>query len=586
MDISTLPRFEANNVLLVLLARFSPQERIKLCDDLQSASPPDVGIKEIKIWEPPKDSLVDLAFIGKHGDSEAIIYGAAVSAARLGWQRILVADGLSLRQTGGIPHLGESQDISLVLVCMHFNEKGDAGKDDIRVVAKRVDVLGVQDLQADFRIWLVEPDTLGSAGGRIRLGQYERAALLHDPDQPLFSPDKMSRIGRESLRLPVTYSRPLLPAEVIYNVFSYVDAVADELDKPNLDPSSSLFYTLYQMSEYDLQETENSLRKTLSEHDDRYRTSSKVRVVPWKRSYRATRREFMTLYEALRNAEAHEHICEKFPMFFLDRPFTGGATDCIGFAFQHGTGRIYLRRRPIAEMIKQLYASADRRPSQESPDFSIAGLTTARLWIWENTIQSHYDENIELLRHPEKPYHHVPIPWLPADPAITAAPVFFITKHLSVSEEFEIKRGLETERDIFDFADEDDEKKFCYVPWDREEDGTMEDIWSILVKCALPRTGSDRDAVGQIIVVDKQSAQDGKVIMVDPDPIDEDEEQTYGNPTPLPYWKGIRTGRIRAAAAMSTWVGLDISSKPFKHYFDGVEADIHHFFGDLTGPIG
>ena len=91
-----------------------------------------------------------------------------------------------------------------------------------------------------------------------------------------------------------------------------------------------------------------------------------------------------------------------------------------------------------------------------------------------------------------------------------AAPVFFLTKHLTQEQRNIIEAELDTLGEFDDSLTEG--KGYAYVEWDRDDDGGEEDIWRLLWRVASHRgSGSTTCA----LFIDKDSPYDKMVIVAD-----------------------------------------------------------------------
>ena len=86
-----------------------------------------------------------------------------------------------------------------------------------------------------------------------------------------------------------------------------------------------------------------------------------------------------------------------------------------------------------------------------------------------------------------------------------AAPVFFLTRHLTEEQRESVRNELEI---IGDYEPTDDPKEFDYVDWYQEKDGTEADIWR-LVWHGTPEVPHP----GCALFIDRHSPDDKKVII-------------------------------------------------------------------------
>ena len=123
--------------------------------------------------------------------------------------------------------------------------------------------------------------------------------------------------------------------------------------------------------------------------------------------------------------------------------------------------------------------------------------------------RTYEDPEFELILDPRGQFFNDPPPFVRLDAnTIMAAPVFFLTKHLTPEQRHTIEAELDTLGEFDDSLTEG--KGYAYVEWDRDEDGGEEDIWRLLWRVASHR-GSG--ATHCVLFIDKDSPNDKMVIV-------------------------------------------------------------------------
>lgn len=147
-----------------------------------------------------------------------------------------------------------------------------------------------------------------------------------------------------------------------------------------------------------------------------------------------------------------------------------------------------------------------------------------------------YDNyNIDLVEaayNPDQPYYYNPPVWGAVSNSFTHGclviynwiSVFYLTKHLTDSEDLALRKEIHQvdgqdrygiDPDAAMNYDTEQRKDVCFVPWEHDEDGTLDDIWYIVLKI-YKHEGFGR-RFQRFFCLDRQSVEDQTLIIVEPD---------------------------------------------------------------------
>ena len=146
-------------------------------------------------------------------------------------------------------------------------------------------------------------------------------------------------------------------------------------------------------------------------------------------------------------------------------------------------------------------------------------------------------------------------PWRPAvqkNEDQRCPPVFYLTNKLSEEEHIAVLDELYT----FGRRDED-EKDYCFVTWEKEEDGGVEDMWALLKKVYDFRgRGRRRLSPAPAIFIDRDSPYDKQVVLADRryEPFSTlIERQAAYHLCSLNKYHGMNFGRLPGREATTNW---------------------------------
>ena len=151
-------------------------------------------------------------------------------------------------------------------------------------------------------------------------------------------------------------------------------------------------------------------------------------------------------------------------------------------------------------------------PTRREPVEIVADLwlqNVDRDTLGSSRCRTYEDPGFELILDPRGQFFFDPPPFVRLDAnTIMAAPVFFLTKHLTQEQRHTIEAELDTLGEFDDSLTEG--KGYAYVEWDRDEDGGEEDIWRLLWRVASHRGSGSTHCV---LFIDKDSPNDKMVIV-------------------------------------------------------------------------
>jgi hypothetical protein len=130
---------------------------------------------------------------------------------------------------------------------------------------------------------------------------------------------------------------------------------------------------------------------------------------------------------------------------------------------------------------------------------------------------------------------------------VDSIPVFYLTKHLTEGEKASIQRGLLTNREGEDYIVQ---KLLCTVPWEKEEDGTEEDMLNIFWEVHTFKGAVDYPCP-VFFCVDRESPRDNSVIAVHEHFFHMSDKLILNSLTDMPYWhiRSINFARVLARMA-------------------------------------
>ncbi|KAJ5736884.1 uncharacterized protein N7483_002009 [Penicillium malachiteum] len=531
-----IPVFNKNTFLFIFLTDFTNEEENALMEAFRLLFM--INGREIQAWKPSRHLLSSLGVQGTHRDSQANIYAIAMLAYRSGLQFsgvsndietkpatiFIVVDELSKRCWTNTHKVGEQGTISILMVhvqsetddytppyCFtipvgvrvevarydlslwHDFESGhDFSNDSTLSENGLLDILGYFQ-NGEHRDYSNEEEYLDDfwSGGIGSWGYKHWSTFIYDPDQRPFqvvSSSETSSTINETWRALL----PRLPAELVGNIISFTAAepLTEKIlwEKRQSDEHLHLFLT-FPTTENELHETSLIIHDLLRQQpEDSPKTAE---LIPLHCHQMISRRDIWTFWEAYRQHEPDERLHSPF-MNLLLHSFTDNLKDhkMSPFAVVRD-----LRHMPLA--IMHITFTEMCLPQQKRKQ----GLD----WSWK----AYPVNTAELLHHPDQPCYEVSPLWRGArsfdildnrrDRWIS---VFYLTKRFTEKEDSKLRQLVE-----------EDLKSVCYIPWEHEEDGGLDDMWKILLK--VYRYHGLGTKCHRLFFIDRESFNDRRLIIIE-----------------------------------------------------------------------
>ena len=453
-------------------------------------------------------------FVNVSVGSFSELFQTLANASKAGWGRIAVFDNLSKRQISGEGlRVGELRELSLVV----FSREGKGPNTTSKVeevplqpntqtqtqatIARRMPLsvaLQVLTEKIEFHILSTrgdrhEPNVNG-------LSIFERGLYFHDPDGRLFEANssKDSQLMQNERNLgDVLESRGRVPTEVSRKItqIALEDSPFQDLTEAplKLNRGENPFFMLATDVRCAADEAFKELKEaihdaTADEEDGKY----PLVLHRWKHSKPATRREVHTLFQKLLESNGTPYI---FAVVLFDWDLWYKERRLL-FVQWESSEITWVRKMLLGDVFREWRGINDGKTSGRG---SLSNV---------DSISAH----VEIMQDPRARFFDDPPPFLSMPRARkTMPPVFFLTSQLSQGDVARIKAEVAEE------SDTDDEsffpKDFCFVDWDKAEDGSLSDMWNVLQQCQQWSGG--RNSCSQVAFIDRQSPRDLKVILVD-----------------------------------------------------------------------
>ncbi|KAL9080309.1 MAG: hypothetical protein Q9157_000896 [Trypethelium eluteriae] len=459
------------------------------------------------------------------------IYKAAQKARDREWPSILVLDDLTDRQLRGEARVGEVDGVTAIVV--HLKPASEDQRPNpstffvrrllLRAAIEEILDTGLKDWKElgrggqsrDFRTSGIEQGGIPYTGDL-----YEKGLYLSNPLGRIFTDDEFFQdLAKTSVQALGT--KPLLPLEIKQHIETLVEqdrpledltTVPAKLDpKPGrLDVISLVHLTPDRLSEAH-KILENAAQQANNTKSIEW--EGKIFIHQWKIHSPANRRDIMRLVKRYlgSNHTGANHYIYAMCTFLIDLP-TSEEHNLV-WAQWYFDNPILLRRGSLTECLQSW---GDRFEDEDD---------------WTMFVDLIVDGGLpdgkfeEQLLDPLAPIPPDLPPWLPAiatnprDPGpivhyLTSVPaVFYLTRNLNEEQNQAVLDELHCRRDLDDGSLEHRirDKIYCFVPWERDVDGSAEDMWTALKKRHDFRGGRSR--VGLTIFIDQHSPHDGRVLI-------------------------------------------------------------------------
>ncbi|KAL9111238.1 MAG: hypothetical protein Q9227_004316 [Pyrenula ochraceoflavens] len=555
--VDSIPEPEDACTLIVVLTTLSNAEAAKFSAAISATKAPK---GKIKIWTPSKATSRALSCIRDAHDSQSVVYAVAITAARLGWKTCFIADCLTRRQIS-IDHrirLGESQIMSLTAVGLFTQPAHLGGKDTcVDIVARRIEI---DDLVSNPNLRLMYQSSIGtkySSGAPFHRQHLSCHGLaLHDPDKALFTKNMLHSTGRENKLSAISEAGVSwhLPPELGDSILVEVDLSEcfQNFHVHEEKQDSIPIYSLCPMSSELRLASENSIRAAFKKEGVDDHGVDRISLISWPLSRAATRRDVLNLVE---------NLVERYGSAFSDFLFTydvfNSPQDLIGYCRVHQSplGNIALFQRSTISCFYQeiqpnIEPDAGRPPIYDS----ILDNFLNKRHTFLPGVEWREGENSEFLYHTDSPLYATPPPWIPCDLLVHAWPVFYLTKHVSCQGQQAVEKALQDRHDRdAEYFNVDGEKAYCYVPWKRDVDATLHDMWNICVEIYT----CSGECTTQFIGIDRQSFEDKSVMVCN---IEIDLEDERLSTMPMAKTSGMLYVRVEAKSALFVCAELDLQT--------------------------
>ncbi|KAJ5740415.1 hypothetical protein N7493_000287 [Penicillium malachiteum] len=480
----------------------SPESQQQLVDHYKALLSETV---DIQIWAPSEALLQSVAKQGPHIDSLGNIYALAVFLHRFGWTGFVVADELTKRQVTATCRVGEDTSISFVMVTAQPEAEMAT---QLRVSARRTnpdykDEPKLSELSSGSvkEVYRVQDKTPAHFWSEV-------GGLLHDPDHLVFTPNATDCLGWEEYTESLTISHELSPSRPEFTspfqLNSHNAAVDISIwDRPQREDHMHIFLFFPTTTE-ELQTMQSIIQEALSKHvegNPSRPSNMTVELIGVEKHKIKSRRDLASF-----RREGFKHQAMFVPLYFLMDPIKN-ATDIEHASFGYCRGHdpaAFIALTSFAGMLNYLPGTSPRIQ-----------------WHLQRRKLSGMKE-IEFLHNPDTPFYHNPFPWEACEPheeLFDWISVFYLTKQLTAEQDEIVKAVINCDM----FGNTGEYIASCYVPWEAEEDGTLEDVWELILM-QHRRTGFMPDT---FFCIDRQSLEGHDFLAVEPDFYYEEPDQEY-----------------------------------------------------------
>ncbi|KAL4792272.1 hypothetical protein BDV19DRAFT_256279 [Aspergillus venezuelensis] len=561
------PSNTEKSLLVVFLTDWFDGDVQKTVDNLRQ-SPLLNGI-QIVPWKPSATDLQSASQLheveSEIADSQNTLYSLAIGASGAGWPNLIVADGLTRRQTNGDHRNGESSVPSFISVSVDASSSDDGL---VRVVARRTesdqeDAVSLDELQ---NLELTVPARMRPCDLTA-----EHGLMLHNPDAFVFS-EKTIDTGHaqdENVRSILDF---LPPPDSDLNIFVLGKSTPEELEKlrSRLQQAADEFREAIDKDDSDEKKITN-LEKWKAGDENKEPLSS-INLVECDPGRSPTRRDILRLWKA------YAHPIQKGVndiMHFLvqeietEKPFIA--------VYRNRDGPLIIARNSLQTVLNDAlnrpYLPARYNCCADSRRYQSIANT-----IMEQKIQEVAGE-FELLVPYDKPFYPTSKPWKPITRYMNAISLFYSTSSFSREQHEALEGEIGTPGKFEDNSDIP--KVCCFEPWTKgPEDGMIEDtIWDIYFS-TLPYRDSPDWVEFPFFIIDRQSASDGTIIACMPDYYwglggvrpDEQEEkekaQELLKDVVEPQIRGFHYGRVDGREAHNYFQNLSIANLSWDELFE------------------
>ncbi|KAJ6096045.1 hypothetical protein N7486_006791 [Penicillium sp. IBT 16267x] len=637
-----MPVFKANDgvLLMVMLTEFTEQREKALVDFLETESGVITGGFKVQTWTPSKSLLGSIALQGPHRDSQANIHALAMLAYRSGIQFLfrtsfVVADALTNRCWNGTHRVGERGKLSLLMVSAEpeitqktptsisspppgvrvvvsrfsdypYSSNQDRGNQDRGIAYDDYDdyddynsctvrrcgvlpfILGKYWKEFDDNFAAYYHFRTSSHFHQIIRtgiqGPYSAShffVYLHDPDQKMFSTENTALSARKQyLKAAWSAISSRLPPELSTEIIALADRVPSfraPLWRCRQSQEHLHIFIMFPTTEDELCEAHWIIHDALQKRPKEQKGAPKTaELIPLHRHGMRTRRDVVAFWEEYRVHEPDERCNDPLLNLMLN-PIQNKNVNLSHFAIVCSGGA-----RPVVAL---------------RTTFNTLGLvsTSGLFDLSDRDCEKYSIDLVEAAYNHDQPYYHNPPIWeavgnSSADKYLRDygwISVFYLTKHLTDSEDLILRKEIHKVdgQDRYDIDPDlaigyyyEQRKDVCFVPWERDEDGTLDDIWNIVLKI-YKHEGFGR-RFQRFFCLDRQSVEDQTLIIVEPDfflagrKVQDEGELLQGMIAPT--LAGFRCNRVRCEEAHDCKMKLDHCDRTIEE-IGGLGNEGQHF---------
>lgn len=497
-------------ILIVLLGR------THFADDVSHAMKEEINKvfeSELADFSPTFVPVTDVEK-GVHGVDGTLtdVYAIAKEARRLGWSSLVIVDALSTRQLSKSTRYGECRQLTAMVVYLQFMEN-DWRPHNSSVFVRRL-ALAKACREAGNPTAEKWTDMISrGSSDNYRASLFDimtRGIYLSDPNKSPFMDDDMQDETQRVIHKALDESGPALPSEIkmlIERGISEESPLTDLTDSP-ADSSFERGHLRIQSLIHLTPEQLQRAQKEGEEAAKRAGFEGSVQVYQWKQHTPCSRRDIARLFVRYLGANRERGI---YSMLISCPEPSKQASIQFGWARDHQYQELLLATGSADDLVRRWIGGDDYVKAHE-----------ARQELFNHDESLSESASVETLFDPANTFPPETALWKMPDHSedrngISAPPVFYLTKDLSKSESKAILDALQelddSDADYNVEGGREGQKHYSFVPWEKEDDGTVEDMFKLLWHMRNFRGGSGQPS--ECIFVDKQTAQDGTVILAD-----------------------------------------------------------------------
>ncbi|KAJ5672113.1 hypothetical protein N7507_001240 [Penicillium longicatenatum] len=412
---------------------------------------------------------------------------------------------------------------------------------------------------------------------------------LHDPDREMFSiKSTLMSTRKRYLKAAWSVLSSRLPPELSTEIISRADLVPSfraHLWKYRQSREHLHIFLMFPTTEDELREAHLVIHDALQKRSREEKNAPKTaELIPFHRHGMRTRRDVVAFWKEYQMHEPDER-CNDPVLNLMLNPIQKSTANVSHFAIVYSGGA-----RPVIALRTTLS--------------TLGTLSTSDLFDLSARDCDEYSiDLVEAAYDPDQPHYHNPPVWEAVGNSLTdqylhdygSISVFYLTKHLRDSEDLILRKEIHKVdgEDRYDIDPDDDmdyywdqRKDVCFVPWECDEDGTLEDIWNLVLKI-YKHEGFGR-RFQRFFCLDRQSVEDQTLIIVEPDfflsgrKVQDEGELLQGMVAPT--LAGFRCNRVLCEEAHESKIELDQCIRTIEE-IGGLDNEGQHFIRpDWPGP--